>query len=94
MVPDTLWLHPDLEMIDTHVWMSLLFYARDRMECSPTNRGLAEMVKVGVRSVKYSLVRLQNAGFISIESRGPYRTIRLHPEGNGEPIRFALKVTS
>ncbi len=94
MVPDKLWMHADLEMIDTHVWMALLFYARDRLECTPTNRGLAEMIKVSIRSVKYSLARLQSAGFIEIESRGPYRTIRLHPEGNGEPVRFQLKVTS
>jgi hypothetical protein len=93
MVPDTLWRHPDLKPMDTHVWCALLLYSRDRGECNPTNKGLAETVGCSVATVKTSLSRLEDAGFIEGESRGPHRTIRLRPEGWGEaaPPAFRLK---
>lgn len=96
MVPDALWLHPDLQPLDTHVWCALLLCARDRTECSPTSRGLAETLKCSVRTVKYSLARLEAAGFIVAESRGPHRTITLRPEGLGEatPQPFKLRAVS
>ncbi len=94
MVPDRLWLHPDLTPQDTQTWCALLLSARDRMECQPTNRTLAETLKVSIRTVNYSIARLESAGFIEVDRHGPHRTIRLHPEGNGEPIRFRLQVTN
>lgn len=81
MVPDALWRHPELEPIDIKVWCALLLYARDRGECNPTNAGLAETVACSVRTIAYSLSRLEDAGFLVGESKGPHRTIRLRPEG-------------
>ena len=93
MVPDALWRHPDLEPIDIKVWCALLLYARDRGECNPTNAGLAETVGCSVRTIAYSLSRLEDAGFIVGESRGPHRTIRLRPEGwEDSPRPFKLKM--
>lgn len=81
MVPDALFLHPDLEPIDIKVWLVLMVFARDRGWCEPTNKAIAEMAKVSVRTVAYSLARIEDAGFIVGESRGPHRTIKLRPEG-------------
>jgi helix-turn-helix protein len=94
MVPDALWLHPDLQPIDTHVWCALLLCARDRGECSPTNKSLAETLSCSVRTVKYSLARLEAVGFIVIQSRGPHRTIMLRPDGSNITQPFKLRAVS
>jgi hypothetical protein len=92
MVPDALWRHPELEPIDIKVWCALLLYARDRGECNPTNAGLAETVGCSPATLKRSLSRLEDAGFLVGESKGPHRTIRLRPEGwENAPRPFKLK---
>ncbi len=92
MVPDSLWRHPDLEPIDLKVWCALLLHARDRAECNPTNKGLAETAGCSVRTIAYSLSRLEDAGFIVGESKGPHRTIRIRPEGGEDSSApFRLK---
>jgi hypothetical protein len=92
MVPDALWRHPDLEPIDIKVWCALLLYARDRGECNPTNAGLAETVGCSPATLKRSLSRLEDAGFLVGESKGPHRTIKLRPEGwENSPRPFKLK---
>ncbi len=92
MCPDKLFMHKDLEPIDIKVWLVLMVYARDRGECNPTNKSLADMVGCSVRTIKYSLVRLEDAGFLIGKSRGPHRTITLRPEGwDSTPQPFTLK---
>jgi biotin operon repressor len=92
MVPDTLWRHPDLKPMDTHVWCALLLYARDRGECQATNKSLAETVGCSLATIKTSLSRLEDAGFIVGESRGPHRTIKIRPEGGTDtPSPYKLK---
>jgi hypothetical protein len=92
MCPDSLYLHSDLEPIDIKVWLILCLCARDRGQCNPTNASLAETARCSVRTIKYSLSRLEDAGFVVGETRGPYRTIRLRPDGWGEkPRAFNLK---
>ncbi len=93
MCPDKLFMHADLQAIDIKIWLVLMVYARDRGECNPTNKSLADMVGCSVRTIAYSLSRLEDAGFVIGESRGPHRTITLRPEGWGEmtPEPFRLK---
>src|SRR4051794_17420636 len=84
VVPHALWRHPDIEAMDVVVWLALDLFARGAETCSPTNASLAETVGTSTRTLKRSLARLEDAGFIVGESRGPHRTITLRPEGWGE----------
>jgi DNA-binding IclR family transcriptional regulator len=96
VVPHALAWHPKTEPVDVMVWLALDLFARGAETCSPTNAGLAETVGRSVRTIKRSLARLEDAGFIVGESNGPHRTIRLRPEGWGEaaPRTFQLRAVS
>ena len=96
VVPHALAWHADIEPMDVMVWLALDLFARGAETCTPTNAGLAETVGCSVRTIKRSLARLEDAGFVVGESKGPHRTIRLRPEGWGEaaPRTFQLRAVS
>ncbi len=96
VVPHGLAWHPKTEDVDLKMWLALDLCARGAETCSPTNATLAEMTGRSVRTVKRSLARMEDAGFIVGESKGPHRTIRLRPEGWGEaaPRTFHLRAVS
>lgn len=93
MVPDRLWMDSRLHAADVRLWCVLSFNARGRDHTEATDAALAELVQLSERSVRDSLSRLQAAGFIDRQGRGRSRTITLHPEGDGTPVRgMALRV--
>lgn len=92
MVPNALFTDPTLELQDIKTWCYLCLYARGRGLCDPTDAKMAEDMNVIDRTVKRSLTRLESAGFIRRERKGPKRTIILIPEGKADASPFTLKV--
>jgi hypothetical protein len=93
MCPDALFMHPNIEPVDIKLWLVLMVFCRDRGWCEATNKQLAETAKISVRTVARCLCRLEDAGFVVGESKGPHRTIKLRPEGwEQSPRPFALKM--
>jgi Mn-dependent DtxR family transcriptional regulator len=94
MVPNTLFTDPTLELQDIRTWCFLCLYARGRDSCDVTDVKMAEDMGVNERTIKRSLARLDGAGFIRRDRRGPDRTIVLIPEGRADANPFTLKVVN
>jgi hypothetical protein len=92
MVPNALFTDPTLELQDIKTWCYLCLYARGRGYAEATDIKMSLDMGVKDRTVKRSIARLEDAGFISRERKGPKRTIHLIPEGKGEGALFTLKV--
>jgi Mn-dependent DtxR family transcriptional regulator len=86
-------MSPDLETTDIKTWCYLTLHARGRGFCESTDKVLAEAMSVVPLTVKRSLARLEDAGFIRRERKGRNRIIHLIPEGkpDAKPV-FRLKV--
>lgn len=93
MIPDRLWLHHEVKDFDLRLWCSLLFLARGRDHCEATDAVLAKKIGCSVQTVQRGLARLEKAEFISREMDGRDRILRLHPEGDGQPLaEFDLRI--
>ena len=92
MVPDALWTHPDLELIDIKVWCVLCHHARDRPHLDSTNRSIADSAGTSASTVKRSLSRLAKMGFVRLEGETIHRTIFLQPDAL-EPV-YTLKIAN
>jgi Mn-dependent DtxR family transcriptional regulator len=93
MIPDRMWLHPEVKDFDLRLWCGLSFLARDRDYCTPTDAVLAEKLGCSVQTVQRGLTRLDRAGFVRREMDGRDRLLRLKPEGTGEPIaEYTLRI--
>ncbi len=92
MVPNALFTDPTLELQDIKTWCYLCLYARGRGYAEATDIKMAQDMGVIDRTVKRSIARLEDAGFIRRERKGPKRTIHLIPEGRAEAAPFKLKV--
>lgn len=80
MIPDALWQHPDLELIDIKVWCALLLHARDADRITTTNASLARSAETSAATLKRSLSRLSAVGFIRVEGETHKRVIHLVPD--------------
>ena len=95
MVPDRLWLHPDITPFAIRLWCCLWFFARDEGCCDPTDAVLAGELKVSIKTVQRGLCNLENTEFVERLMKGRTRVLHLHPEGNGEPIaEFQLRLVA
>ncbi len=95
MVPDVMLFDPQVKDTDLRTWAVLCFFARGRMHTTATNASLAESMGVSLATLKRSLARLEEAGFIYAEHAGPDRTLFLVPRGKGQDGRvFTLKVVA
>lgn len=95
MIPDRMWLHPKVKDFDLRLWCGLLFLARDRDYCTPTDLDLASKIKASQQTIRRSLQRLEAAKFVEREMDGRTRIIRLRPEGDGEPVaEYALRLAT
>lgn len=93
MIPDRMWLHPDIKDFDLRLWCGLLFLARGRGVCVATDTVLAEKIGCSAQTVQRGLTRLERAKFIVREMDGRERVLRLRPEGDGVPMpEFDLRV--
>jgi DNA-binding MarR family transcriptional regulator len=92
MIPDRMLLDQRLEAIDVRLWGILLFIARGRPECDPSDAILAARLGVSDRTVRRALDRLEDCRFVSRRRSGDARFITLRPEGDGEmPAEFGLR---
>ena len=92
MVPNALFLDKSLEPQDCLTWCYLTLNARGRGFADATDKQLAESMGVVDRTIRRSLDRLQQAGFIRRERKGPQRTIHLIPDNRADERAFRLKV--
>lgn len=92
MVPNALFTDRSLEPIDCLVWCHLCLNARGRGFADPTDKSLAEAMGIVDRTVKRSLARLEDAGFIRRERNGPKRIIHLIPDNRANEQTFRLVV--
>lgn len=92
MVPNTLFMDRSLEPQDCLTWCYLTLNARGRGYSDSTDKQLAEAMGVVDRTVRRSLDRLEEAGFVRRERKGPKRTIHLIPDNRAEERAFRLKV--
>lgn len=80
MVPDALWLHPDLQPVDVKVWLALMLHARDQESIGSSNASLAKTACVSGSTLKRSLARLTATGFVRPEGETHQRTLHLCPD--------------
>jgi hypothetical protein len=92
MVPNTLFTDRSLEPQDCLTWCYLCLNARGRGFCNSTDKSLASAMEITDRTVRRSLDRLEQAGFIRRERKGPQRTIHLIPENKASSSAFRLQV--
>jgi DNA-binding IclR family transcriptional regulator len=92
MVPDALWQHPDLELIDLKVWCALSLHARDQAETTTTNASLARTVGASGRTVKRSLSRLASTGFVRPEGETSKRVLHLCPDAL--EVAYTLRIAN
>jgi DNA-binding Lrp family transcriptional regulator len=77
-IPETVWGLPGLELLDKAILATVLAYESNNKRCHMTNKQLAAEFGIGERTVKRSLVKLQEKGLIkSITHRhGQEKTTR------------------
>jgi CTP-dependent riboflavin kinase len=93
MIPDRLWLHPEIKDFDLRLWCCLWFLARDRGHCFETDATIAEKMCVSVKTVQRGLRNLEQGEFLSRDMVGRERRLDLRPEGGGQPLaEFALRL--
>jgi hypothetical protein len=92
MVPNNLFTDRSLEPQDCVTWCYLCLYARGRGFAVVTDAKMAQDMGIVPMTVRRSLSRIEQAGFIRRERKGPARTIVLIPEGRAESAPFKLKV--
>jgi hypothetical protein len=92
MVPNSLFTDRSLEPQDCVTWCYLCLYARGRGFAIVTDAKMGQDMGVVPMTVRRSLSRIEQAGFIRRERKGPARTIVLIPEGRAEAAPFKLKV--
>lgn len=90
MIPDGLWQHPELELIDIKVWCALSLHARDRAETTSTNASLASTAETSIPTLKRSLARLTKTGFIRSEGAKANRVLYLCPDAHA--ATFSLRM--
>jgi hypothetical protein len=90
MIPDGLWQHPEVELIDLKVWCALSLHARDRDRISSTNASLARSADTSLATLKRSLGRLAKMGFIALEGETTRRIIHLRP--NAQTMEYGLRL--
>lgn len=99
MLPDRMTFDPRIEGSDIRVWACLAFIARmpSRETTTATDQDLAEKLGVSPQTIRRSLLRLEQAGYIKREraEHGHGRIITLIAEGDGTPIPgFGLRVAT
>jgi hypothetical protein len=92
MVPNALFMDQSLEPQDCLTWCYLCLHARGRGFVDSTDKSLADAMGVVPMTVRRSLGRLENAGFIRRERCGPKRVIHLIPDNKADAHTFRLKV--
>lgn len=90
MIPDSLWTHPALELIDIKVWCALCLHARDEWQTASSNASLAKSAETSVATLKRSLSRLAATGFIRAEGSTSRRVLYLLPDAI--PATFQLRL--
>jgi DNA-binding GntR family transcriptional regulator len=90
MIPDGLWQHADLELIDIKVWCALCLHGREAGQTTSTNASLAETAETSLATLKRSLSRLAKTGFIQVEGETNKRVIRLHPDAHA--ATYSLRI--
>jgi hypothetical protein len=83
MVPDKLWMDGRVEGSDLKVWCALCWLARSRPHVDATDDAIAGAAKIGARTVRRSLSRLEDLGFLERTDGDRGRRIVLRPEGRG-----------
>ena len=92
MIPDALWMHPEIKPIDAILWCALLQHARDSPDVASSNRSLAKSIRASERTVSRSLARLQTVGFIQSQGETINRVLHLCPDAV-EPV-YALRLAN
>jgi hypothetical protein len=90
MIPDALWTHQSLELIDIKVWCALCLHARDEWYTASSNASLAASAETSVPTLKRSLSRLSQTGFVRIEGATSRRVLHLVPDA--EVAVFTLRL--
>jgi hypothetical protein len=80
MIPDALWTNPALELIDIKVWCALCLHAREDWFTASSNASLAASAETSVPTLKRSLSRLSQTGFVRIEGATSRRVLHLVPD--------------
>lgn len=94
-IPPDLWAHPDLQPIDLAVYAALeSFTGTTKRHVTPGQELLQRMVGAKRRAIRYSLQRLESAGFIRIErktfgglKRGNIYHLRCAANGPSETVQ-------
>ena len=80
MVPDALWMHDALQPVDIKVWCALWMHARDSPDVVSTNASRAGSANISLATLKRSLSRLTEVGFVRPEGETTKRVIHLCPD--------------
>lgn len=80
MVPDALWQNKQLLPVDTIVWCALCQIARDRPDVESSNNAIARNAGTSLATLKRSLSRLAELGFVRPEGETSKRVIHLCPD--------------
>lgn len=92
MVPDGLWMHESIKATDVVVWCALCQHARDCPDVASTNASLAKTASISLATLKRSLSRLAEIGFIRPEGETTKRVIHLCPDAV-EPV-YTLRIAN
>lgn len=93
MVPDRLWTHPSITPFAVRLWCCLWFLSRDRGETDASDATIADELHCTIRTVQRGLTNLEDAMFLTRHQAGRDRLLKLHPEGDGQPIeQFSLRL--
>jgi DNA-binding Lrp family transcriptional regulator len=76
-----------LDDSDIRLWGVLAYNARFKGYCTSTDEQLAATLDRSPQTIRRSLKRLQDAGYITRpKEQGGSRRIILHPDGDGQPV--------
>ena len=78
MVPDSLWM--TAKPTDVVVWCALCQIARDRPDVESSNGAIARNAGISLATLKRSLSRLAELGFVRPEGETTKRVIHLCPD--------------
>jgi len=92
MIPDSLWQHRDIQLIDLKVWCALLLHARDAHSIASNNASLAATADTSVRTLIRSLNRLATIGFVRPEGETSNRVLHLCPDA--VEVVYSLRIAN
>ena len=97
MIPDRMTFDDRLDPGDMRVWACLAFMARfpTRATLVATDQAIAAKLRTSPQTLRRSLQRLDQAGYITRTREGQTRLLTLNPGGDGTLVaEFSLRVAA